>query len=200
MRKHLRILLAAAAVSAIASVAYATSPSFHFANAFFDLNNPDQLDVSFKETGLGNTGFSSVDITVTADATVTCQCVNSGGNCPKAANKSTTSAPVSGVGSFPVRNGQTTGTISVSPPACLQPKPSCTPQQTLEVEDVSYTNIKIADLTVNDGPIPTTPKNNTRSVDISRDSIPRNIFCQRKPFEWLPFGSARRDPSALMIC
>jgi len=158
MRKHLRILLAAAAVSAIASVAYATSPSFHFANAFFDLNNPDQLDVSFKETGLGNTGFSSVDITVTADATVTCQCVNDGGNCPKAANKSTTSAPVSGVGSFPVRNGQTTGTISVSPPACLQPKPSCTPQQTLEVEDVSYTNIKIADLTVNDGPIPTTPK------------------------------------------
>ena len=157
MRNHLRTLLAAVAISGIAGVAYAISPSFHFANASFDPSIPDQLDVSFKETGLGGTGFSSVDITVTADATVTCQCVNDGGNCPKAANKSTTSAPVSGGGKFPVRNGQTTGTISVSPPACTQPKPSCTPQQTLEVEDVSYTNIMIADLTLSDGPISTTP-------------------------------------------
>src|SRR5260370_36711009 len=119
MRKHLRILRAAAAVSAIASVAYATSPSFHFANAFFDLNNPDQLDVSFKETGLGNTGFSSVDITVTADATVTCQFVNSGGNCPKTTHKPTNNALVSGLGSFPRRKRQTTRAISGSPPSWL---------------------------------------------------------------------------------
>jgi hypothetical protein len=156
MRKHIRIFLAAVAVCTIAGVAYAISPSFHFANATLDPATSD-LNVSFKETGLGNSGPSSVDITVTANATVTCQCVNNGGQCPKAANKSTTSAPVTGGGSFPVRNGQTSGTISVSPPACQQPKPSCTPQQTLEVEDVSYTNIQIADLTLGDGPIPTTP-------------------------------------------
>ena len=157
MRNHLRTLLAAGTVCAVASVAYAISPSFHFANAFLDPTIPDQLDVSFKETGLGGTGFSNVDITVTAEATVTCQCVNGGGQCPKAANKSTTSSPVTGGGSFPVSNGNTKGTISVSPPACTQPKPSCTPQQTLEVEDVSYTNIQIADLTVQDGPIATSP-------------------------------------------
>ena len=129
---------------------------FHFADASIDPTTSD-LSVKFKETGLGNLGFSNVDITVTANASVTCQCVNKGGQCPQAANKSTVSAPVTGGGSFPVRNGNTSGTISVSPPACTQPKPSCTPQQTLEVEDVSYTNIQIADLTIGDGPISTTP-------------------------------------------
>ena len=157
MRKHLRTLMAAVAVCTIAGgTAYAVNGTFHFANATLDPTTSD-LNVAFKETGLGNLGFSAVDITVTANATVTCQCVNGGGQCPKAANKSTTSAPVTGGGSFRVRNGQTTGTISVSPPACTQPKPSCTPQQTLEVEDISYTNIQIADVTVGDGPIPTSP-------------------------------------------
>jgi hypothetical protein len=155
MRKLRTTLLAAVAVCTIGGVAYAISPSFHFANA--SLSPDSDLSVMFKETGLGNSGVSNVNITVTAKATVTCQCVNGGGQCPKAANKSTTSAPVTGGGSFPVRNGSTSGTISVSPPACQEPKPSCTPQQTLEVEDVSYTNIQIADLTLGDGPISTTP-------------------------------------------
>jgi len=162
MRKQ---LLAAVAVCTMIAggTAYAVNGNFHFANATIDPTTGD-LNVAFKETGLGNTGFSSVDITVTANASVTCQCVNNGGQCPQAANKSTTSAPVTNTGVFPVRNGQTTGTISVSPPACAQPKPSCTPQQTLEVEDVSFTNIKIADVTVGDGPIPTTPSSVSASA------------------------------------
>lgn len=161
MRKH---LLAAVAVCAMIAgpAAYAVNGMFHFADA--SLDSSGDLIVKFKETGLGNTGFSSVDITVTANASVTCQCVNNGGQCPQAANKSTTSAPVTNTGAFPVRNGQTTGTISVSPPACAQPKPSCTPQQTLEVEDVSFTNIQIADVTVGDGPIPTTPSSVSASA------------------------------------
>jgi len=161
MRKH---LLAAVAVCTMVAggTAYAVNGMFHFADA--SLDSAGDLIVKFKETGLGNTGFSSVDITVTANASVTCQCVNNGGQCPKAANKSTVSAPVTNTGAFPVRNGQTTGTISVSPPACAQPKPSCTPQQTLEVEDVSFTNIQIADVTVGDGPIPTTPSSVSASA------------------------------------
>lgn len=154
MPKHVRALLAAVAISSIAGIAYAAA-SFHFADASVASNG--DLTVSFKETGLGNLGFSSVTIDVTAEATVTCQCVNSGGNCPKAANKSTSTGLVSGGGNFPVRNGQTTGTISVSPPACAQPKPSCTPQQTLELTSVTYSDIMIKDVSANDGPIPTTP-------------------------------------------
>ncbi len=154
MRNHLRTLLAAVAISAIAGVAYAAA-SYHFADATVQSNG--DLTVSFKETGLGNTGFSSVNEVVNATDTVNCQCVNSGGNCPKAANKSSTSGAVTGTGNFPVRNGQTTGTITVHPSACGPTSPSCSPPQMLEITSITYTGITIEDVTVNDGPIATTP-------------------------------------------
>jgi hypothetical protein len=159
MSKHLRrILLASVAVSTIAGgVAYAVSGKFHFADATLQTNG--DLTVAFKETGLGNTGFSSVTIDVTAKGSVVCQCVNNGGNCPNAANKSSASGLVSGSGSFPVSNGNTTGTITVHPPACAQTSPSCQPPMALEVLQVSYSGIMIQDVTVGDGPIPTDPAN-----------------------------------------
>ena len=154
MRNHLRALLVSAVVCTIAGVAYAAA-SFHFADASVQSNG--DLAVSFKETGLGNLGFSSVTIDVTAEATVTCQCVNKGGKCPSAANKASASGLVSGGGNFPVSNGNTTGTITVHPPVCAPTSPSCTPQQTLEITSVTYSDIMIKDESANDGPIATTP-------------------------------------------
>jgi len=94
-------------------VVLANSGSFHYANASA---SGLQLSVAFKETGLGNSGFSSVTIDVNADASATYQCFNNGGNHPKAGNKTTVNGPVGGAGNFPVSNGQTTGVITVSLP------------------------------------------------------------------------------------
>jgi hypothetical protein len=162
MRKHLRTLLAAVAVTAIAGVASADNASFHFANASIDPEG--DLLVSFKETGLGNS-VSQVGMEVLADVKLTCQCVNRGGQCPSASNKSTISAEVDQQGNFPVRHGQTTGTIEVFRPDCGQTTPSCTPPMKLEPQTVSWTapssisgagGITIIDTTENDSTV-TTP-------------------------------------------
>jgi hypothetical protein len=50
------------------------------------------------------------------NATAVYQCFNNGGNHPKAGNKETVSTSLSTTGTFPVRNGQTTGSLTVGPP------------------------------------------------------------------------------------
>ena len=140
-----------------ATAVWAVSASFHFANASPSGLN---LSVSFKETGLGNTGFSSVTIDVNADGSAVYQCFNGGGNHPKAGNKTTVNGPVSGGGNFPVANGQTTGVITVSLPG--PGSFTCPSGQSLVLESGTFSNITITDFTLSDGPIATTP--NTISV------------------------------------
>jgi hypothetical protein len=131
------ILLLALAVVAIAN------PLFHYANASVDSSG--NLNVSFKETGLGGEGFSTVNITASANASATYQCWNNGGKHPKAGNKETVTAPVSGGGEFPVRNGQTTGSITVSAPG--PGDFSCPSGQSLYLQSVTYSGIKVTDET-----------------------------------------------------
>jgi hypothetical protein len=64
-----------------------------------------------------------------------------GGNHPKASNKETVNGPVSGGGAFPVRNGQTTGTISVGPPGAGDF--SCPNGQDLVLASVCYANVTL---------------------------------------------------------
>lgn len=146
------IAIAGIGLLVIAGVAMAINGSFHFANASA---SGLQLRVDFKETGLGNTGASSVNITVNANATAVYQCFNGGGNHPKAGNKETVSGPVSGGGNFPVSNGQTTGFILVSLPG--PGSFSCPSGQNLVLLSGTFSNITITDVTVGDGPVPTTP-------------------------------------------
>jgi hypothetical protein len=121
-----------------AQIALADSPNFHYANASIN-SSTGALDVNFKETGLGNT-VSTEQVTLTvATATAVYQCWNNGGNHPKAGNKETVSTSLTTTGTFPVRNGQTTGTISAGPPS--QGDFSCPNGQTLFLESVSYSGI-----------------------------------------------------------
>jgi hypothetical protein len=143
--KTIRFTLLFIMAMSMSVVVLATSASFHFANASA---SGLQLVVTFKETGLGNTGFQSVTIDVTADATATYQCFNGGGNHPKAGNKTTVSGPVSGGGNFPVSNGQTTGAITVSLPG--PGSFSCPSGQNLVLESGTFANIIITDVTLND--------------------------------------------------
>lgn len=94
-----------------------------------------------KEAGLGNSG-GTADITCSASATVVYQCWNNGGKHPKAGNKETVHADVSGSGTFPIRNGQTTGSLSVAPPG--PGSFACPSGQTLFLQSVEYDNVTIS--------------------------------------------------------
>ena len=121
-------------------LAFADSP--HFISASSGLSG-SSLTCTFKEAGLGNLGFSSIKETCSATATAIYECVNNGGNHPQAANKETVTAPVTGSGLFPIRNGQTTGTITVAAPG--PGSFSCPGGQTLVLFSVAYTNVMICD-------------------------------------------------------
>ena len=138
--RRLGMALASAAlvVMALQGTIYADSPHFNSASASID--NAGNLVCSFKEVGLGTT-VTTEAVTCSADATAVYACINGGNNNPKAANKATVSGPVSGGGNFPVRNGQTTGSITVAAPG--PGSFSCPSGQRLVLASVSYTNIKL---------------------------------------------------------
>ena len=139
MRKLLMLLMVVAAALVAVPAAQADSP--HFIKASASINNSGQLVCTFKEAGLGNT-LTTANISCSADATAVYQCFNNGGHHPQAGNKETVGGPVSNDGTFPVRNGQTTGSITVDPPG--PGDFSCPNGQTLFLQSVSYTNIVLS--------------------------------------------------------
>ena len=141
MRRIAAIVAALFGLSiALATPAFADSPNFHFANASVS-STTGALDVSFKETGLGNTATTEQVTLTVATATADYQCFNNGGNHPKAGNKETVSTSLTTTGTFPVRNGQTTGTISAGPPS--QGAFTCPNGQSLFLQSVTYSGITV---------------------------------------------------------
>ncbi len=140
-RKLLTLLAALGLVAAVAvPVALADSPHFLKANSSID-SSTGALDVSFKEVGLGNTATTE-QVTLTVDtATAEYQCFNNGGKHPQAGNKETVSTSLTTTGTFPVRNGSTTGTISAGPPS--QGDFSCPNGQSLFLQSVTYSGITV---------------------------------------------------------
>src|SRR5262245_1473632 len=124
-----------------AQAALADSPHFLFANNSIDTST-GALNTSFKEVGLG-TGTTSVGITLTADATATYQCYNKAGNKPQGVPKTVGPSGVSGSANFPVRHGQTTGTLVAGP--LSQGDFSCPPGQPLFLDTVTYSNTFVTD-------------------------------------------------------
>src|SRR5918995_1441847 len=105
MRKIGIIAVLALMVTALAAVpALAVSPHFLFTNS------SGALVVSFKEAGLGN--ITTTPISVNTDYEVTYGCFNGGGKHPQAANKETFFGDATVSDNFPVRNGQTTGSLT----------------------------------------------------------------------------------------
>ncbi len=156
MRRASRLLfctaLFAAALGLTAQAALADSPSFHYANASVSTST-GALSVDFKLTGLGTA--TTADINLTADASATYQCWNNGGKHPKAGNKTTVQGPLAKGGTFPVRNGQVTATITAGP--LSQGSFTCPSGQSLYLEGVSYSNITISTTEGGGASTPTTP-------------------------------------------
>lgn len=108
------------------AVSTATAGSPHFVGQISVVRDGNNLTVSGKEAGLGNE--TQVHIEVTADA----QCVNPGGNRPKAGNKQSFSAE----GDFPVQNGKANFELTLT--ASFQP--DCSPPMS-----VVWTNVVVSD-------------------------------------------------------
>jgi hypothetical protein len=132
---------------AMAGTASAASGSAHFIKhaTTATLSGAD-LTVSFKEAGLASGAVETV--TVSATATTTYECVNGGGKNPSASNKTTTQTAVSASGSFTAdKNGNITGSLSLSPPSAGDLGFSCPPGQTVTFVSVSYSNVTLLDST-----------------------------------------------------
>src|SRR5216684_494653 len=140
------VITAVSAVVLTATSALADSPHFLFATNSVS-STTGALTTSFKDAGLG-TGASSIQITLTVDnATAVYQCFNNGGKHPMAGNKETVSTSLTTTGTFPVRHGATTSSISAGPPG--PGTFSCPSGQTLFLQSVTYTGTNVADATGN---------------------------------------------------
>ncbi len=142
MRRLLMALpMALLALFIAAPAALATSPHFISASAAFQGSGPN-LNVSFKESGLGNNQL--ITYTASANATAVYACINGGGNHPKATNKETVSGPVSATGTFSSgKNGTISQTLTLTPPG--PGSFTCPSGQKLTLADVSYASVSIRD-------------------------------------------------------
>ena len=123
------------------SVAFAASAHFLSCSASQQGNN---LVGSFKIAGLGN---ETTCVTVSATATVTYGCFNKGGNHPEAANKETSSSPVTQSACFTPHNGSISGSVTVTPPG--PGNFSCPSGQELRLISVTYSDVHFVDTTHN---------------------------------------------------
>lgn len=142
MRRAILILGAVMVTAALAATpALATSPHFITASAARSGNN---LVVSWKEAGLGDN--LNIDYSATATATRVDSCVNGGNNIPSDPKKTTTVAQVSANGTFSVKNGSVTASLTLNPPATTL---TCPKGQKATLISLAYTNVRITDLTNN---------------------------------------------------
>ena len=124
IRRSITITLALAAALAMAAPAFAGSP--HFVGDPTVTRTGDTLTVTGKEAGLGDE--AQIHVVLSADA----QCINGGGNHPKAENKGATLAAAD----VPVQNGKALYTLS----GTAQTDPQCNPPMTLRFVNVTVTD------------------------------------------------------------
>jgi type II secretory pathway pseudopilin PulG len=128
--RRLLVVLAVVGVAAAAAVpAYAASP--HFIGTPSLTQQGNSLLITFKAAGLGNA--AGADFSLTGTVNVSSRCYTKSGNKPQAANKQET-IPVNQQKTFDVRNGQTTGSFTITPLSTL----TCPKGQVVVLESVTY--------------------------------------------------------------
>jgi len=129
MRKVFAIFASLLITGMLASSASAASP--HFIGDPQASTSGNSLTVTFKAAGLGN--ISTADFSLVGTVEVSSRCFTKSGNKPQAANKQET-IEVNSTETFPVRNGQTTGSFTITPLSTL----SCPKGQRVVIEGVTY--------------------------------------------------------------
>ena len=137
MRTHHLKFVALALILGATAVALAANVHFNSASAKLDEEN---LDVSFKISGLGNN--QTITVTASCTATANYECINGGGKNPVAANKEQVIADLSVSGDFTSdKNGTVTGTLTIEPPPATL---VCPNGQRLVFRSVSYDNVSVS--------------------------------------------------------
>jgi len=138
-----------------AGVVWAVNPHFIFVTASLQQNG--DVDVKFKEAGLGTNQL--IDYLAQADATVTCNCVTRSGKCPSASNKVTFTVAVDQPATFSSgKNGQVNQTLTLEAPGCPSSgPPTCGNGQEFRLSAITWENIELTDLTTPVGPEPAVP-------------------------------------------
>jgi hypothetical protein len=113
----------------VAGPALAASP--HVVKGPTVTQDGNSLIVSASIAGLGN--VPTADFTLSGDVTVFSQCYNKGGNNPAADNKEET-IQVNQTETFPVRNGRTNVSFTITPLSTL----TCPGNQVVRIESVTY--------------------------------------------------------------
>jgi hypothetical protein len=128
--RHLKALALMLVLSAIAIPA-ALAGNAHFIGTPQLTQTTDAITVTFKAAGLGNVDVATFSLTGTVD--VSSRCYTKKGNTPQAANKQE-SISVNDSEPFPVSNGQTTGSFTISPVSTL----TCPGGQHVVIESLTY--------------------------------------------------------------
>jgi hypothetical protein len=133
MRNPLRLSIVTSAF-AIAALAFAPAAFAgpHYVTGPTSTVQGNTFTVSWKAAGLGNT-TDTVDFTLTGTINVTSQCFTRSGNPVNGVPKQETNN-VNATGTFDVRNGQTTGSFTITPLSTL----TCTGSQRVRILDVSF--------------------------------------------------------------
>jgi hypothetical protein len=138
------------ALGAVLGVLVAIAPTAFAGNAHFIKSatsaslSGSSLVCTFKEAGLQS--GSTETVTCSATATTTYECVNNGGKNPSASNKTTRQTAASGSGEFTAdRNGNISGSVTISPPSAADLGFSCPSGQTVTFVSVSYTGVTLTD-------------------------------------------------------
>jgi hypothetical protein len=134
LRKLITLMasLFAALVVAAGAAAPALADSPHYVSGPTATVQDNSLTVSWKAAGLGNT-VTSADFNLTGTVTTTAQCFTKSGN-PVSGVPKTATTDVNASGTFAVRNGQTTGSLTVSPLSPL----TCTGNQHVVILSASF--------------------------------------------------------------
>jgi hypothetical protein len=139
------VLLTACTESPTGSERALPSPSFasaHFIDSQLKAAGPNTagaLVVNFKIAGLGDNVTTTVTALADADALYACR--NNGGNFPSDPKKQQLSEEVDHSDDFTSgKNGQITGSLSLSPPASTL---ECPAGQRAVLVSVSYTNVRV---------------------------------------------------------
>jgi hypothetical protein len=123
-------MVVAASLVAVAP-AWANSPQYNKGPSATVTGN--SLVVSFKATGLGNSGFTQADFGLTGTVTATSQCFTKSGN-PVNGVPKTETTNVGASATFPIHNGSVTGSFTISPLSTL----TCTGNQHVVIQSVSW--------------------------------------------------------------
>jgi len=156
--------LAAFLMAAVVSGTVLAGGSPHFVGPVTSKLQGNNVQVCWKEAGLGNSQL--IEYMASANATATYVCVNNGGNCPAAANKMNISGPVAASGEFSSgRNGAIKECLTLNPPS--GEALNCPGNQVATLSKIVYQNIGITDTTngISKAATPSTQENTLFSCD-----------------------------------